>query len=986
MRPQRVRRGVAAPLHFDASTGTLWSGNRPHKLRPKAGAVLHYLGARPGQVVGPDELLAAVWPGVNVSAGVIKVHVWEIRRALGDRHRPPRFIETLPKRGYRWLAAPLAVPGDRSTAGSVAGAPWNATASTRDGRIFVGRERDIERLDDALARALAGDRRVVFVTGEPGIGKTTLADAFLRRIADRPDVTTASGQCFEHSGSPEPYLPVLAALGELGRGDARRRLVRVLRRHAPAWLPQLPSLGVTIGGDGAAGSGTGATRTRPRMLRELAEAVETFTARRGLVLVLEDLQWGDASTLDLLSFVARRPGRARLLVVATYRPEDVREGAHPLAAVVQDLAAHGLSSDLPLSFWGEAEVARYLALRIGDATAEALATLATAILERTEGNPLFVANVVDELLGDPDSNDSAVARVAGAETRVRDTLPSSLRRMIERRIERLPREEQAMLEAASAIGAELSAATLAAALETGIAEAEERCALLARRGRFLSYVGSEEWPDGTIAGRYTFTHALYRAVLESRLTPARRVRLHRRIAERLERGYGERAGEIAHDLADQFAGAREAERARRWLEVAAESALRRNAEVEAARYLSRALELLRATPESEERTRRELGLLLRLGAPLLMTRGYGAPEVVAAYRRALGLCAEVGDSPELLMALAGVFRFSLVRSELGTARSLAEQAMRFAERNPFPIAQLAAHFMMGMATLALGEFALARYHLSTSLACYDPAQHRLLAMTYGDDPGVACLAERAMALWFLGHPDQALRDSQEAVARAREGGLPYSLAFALTYAVWSRILRREPEAALDDAEALVRLAVEHGFEYWVAQGSALRGWVRVECGDIEGGIADLTAGLDGYATLGAEVMRPWHLAKLAEAHGRAGRRAESHRTIDAAMIAMGSKEERFFEAEVLRLNGDLRLGAAPDEEIERGFLRALELSRRQEARSLELRAAMSLARLWIRLGRRGEARELLAGVHAGFREGFDTRDLIEARALLASLG
>ncbi|MEW6269346.1 MAG: AAA family ATPase, partial [Thermodesulfobacteriota bacterium] len=870
------------------------------RLRPKAAAVLRHLLERAGEVCTHEELLAALWPGVSVTPGVLKVHVWEIRQALRESRRAPRFLQTVPQRGYRWIA-PVTVLTPEGDVERPRGGERHAGA-------LVGRRAELVSLQRRLDEALGGARQVVFVTGEPGIGKTALVEAFVLSIGKGREVRIASGQCIEHYGPGEAYLPVLAALGQLGRGAARRQLVGVLRRHAPTWLAQLPALLGRAELDEIAS--VAPTATRERMLRELAEALEALSARRGVVLVLEDLQWSDASTLDLLSLLARRKGRARLLVLATYRPLEAAASGHPLESVTRELAAHRQCSELPLGFLGEEDVAAYLEARLPDLHGARiqLRELAGAIHRRTEGNPLFLVNVVDDLFGARAAGGDCGPLLRDAAARVERGVPPSLRQMIEARIERCDADEQLVLEGASAAGAEFSAAALAAALEISVEEAEERCARLVRRAPFLQAVGTDRWPDGTLAARFGFVHALYQSVLHERLTPARRRRFHQRIAEAMERAFGRRADAIAAELAVHFEEGQQLAPARHYLERAADNALRKHADAEAARHLAKALALLEALPETPERALQELDLQVRLGARLLITRGYAAPEVIAAYGRALELCEQIGESPQLLLALTGIYRFLLVRAELRKAREIGEQVLRLGEQTSFPLASLAGCLALALSSFGMGEFATARRYLADALRLVDPAQRSFIATSFGDDPAVVCHAHCAMSLWFLGHPDQALQHSRQSLACARESAIPHTLVFGLNYAVWCRLLRREGALAREHADELVRVARDNDLEYWVAQGTAIRGWVLLDQGLVDEGIAEVRAGIAAYEAIGAELLRPWHLVRLAEAYGALGDVAQGLAALDEARATMDGKDERFYEAELHRLRGELLLG------------------------------------------------------------------------------
>ena len=419
----------------------------------------------------------------------------------------------------------------------------------------MGREPELAQLHTRFAKALNGERQIIFVTGEPGIGKTTLVEAFLTRLADEHEheLWLGQGQCIEHYGTGEAYLPLLEALGRLGRGAGGQRLIELLSQQAPTWLVQMPALLTATELDMLQRKTQGATRER--MLRELAEAVEQLTAERPLVLWLEDLHWSDVSTLDWLAFVARRREPARLLIIGTYRPVDVLVQGHPLRAVKQELQTRGYCTELLLDFLNEEDMAKYLAVRFASpspfqeedrgegASRTSLQRLARIIHQRTDGNPLFMVNVVNDLLarGVLVQSEGRWELKEGGEE-VASRVPESLQQLIAQQIERLSPETQRLLEVASVAGAEFSAAAVAAGVETEVDAMEEQCEALVRQEHFLRASGTAEWPDGTVAARYGFLHALYQEVLYNRLTARRRQRLHQQIGEREEQAYG-RAGQ-----------------------------------------------------------------------------------------------------------------------------------------------------------------------------------------------------------------------------------------------------------------------------------------------------------------------------------------------------------------------------------------------------------------------------------------------------------
>jgi tetratricopeptide (TPR) repeat protein len=463
-------------------------------------------------------------------------------------------------------------------------------------RGLVGRETALAQMQGWLWRALGGQRQVVFVTGEAGIGKTTLVEAFLQEAARDPNVWVAQGQCLEQYGAGEAYMPVFEAISRLCQEPGRERLVELLRHQAPTWLQQMPWLTSDAERESLHRAVIGATRER--MLREMAEALETLTRETPLVLVLEDLHWSDYSTLDLVSYLARRRKPARLLLVATYRPVEVALSEHPLKGVKQELQAQRQCEELPLAYLSEEAVGQYLAARYPQR--QFPAELTALLHERTEGNPFFLVNAVDYLQAEGlivELDGEWLLTVALAELEV--GVPESIRQMIEKQIERLDREQQRVLEVASVAGVEFPAAAIAAGLEQSLLHIEEQCEELERRHQFLRATGISTLPNGIVTARYGFIHALYQEVLYQRVAVGRRVRLHQLIGERAEEVYGARAGEVAAELAMHFEQGHDYRRAVKYLLQAAHNHYLRYANREAIDYLSRALELAEQWPEAE---------------------------------------------------------------------------------------------------------------------------------------------------------------------------------------------------------------------------------------------------------------------------------------------------------------------------------------------------------------------------------------------------
>jgi predicted ATPase/DNA-binding winged helix-turn-helix (wHTH) protein len=951
---------------LDIANQRLWRDEQTVGLSLKAFAVLQHLIERPGQLVTKEELLEAVWPNTFVTDAVLKVRVGELRKALGDEARTPRFIETAQRRGYRFIAT-LTPTAQQSSVERSAASP----------HFVVGRSAELSFLQNALGRALAGRRQIVFVSGEPGIGKTTLVNTFLNE-ADA-NLIVGRGQCLEQYGGSEAYLPWLDAFSRLAR--ERQGCVALLRQQAPMWLAQMPWL--LDDAQRATLHNEIAGATRARMLREMAQMIEALTADTPLILTLEDLHWSDYSTLDLIGYVARRSEPARLLLIGTYRPVEVILSGHPFKSVKQELRTHHLCAELPLDFLSEAAVADYLQLRFpGHQFPPALAQLIHA---RTDGNPLFMVSVVDELAPESLVDKAGESTLAAAMKTIEVATPANVRQMIEKQIERLSEPDRRTLEAASVAGVEFSSLLAAADSDLDVSEVEESCARLARHDQLIRATGQQRFPDGTVTTTYEFIHALYQNAFYERVSVARRVRLNQRIGELKEASQGERAAEIATELALHFEQGCDWERAAKYLTQAARQANEMFAAREAVVLASRGLQAVAKLPDTRERSEQELSLQIILGNALLATKGFAASEVMRTYARARDLCQQIGQTPYLLPVLYGLFANHLVRGEHRTALRLGEEFLGLAERNNDP-ATVVGHRMIGLPLFSLGELPAARKHLEQIVSLYDPAQHRQLTWLYGQEPGMAGYAFLALTLWLLGYPEAALKRQQEGINLAREVSHPQSQAYALTWDTMHYQFRQEFPGTRASAAAIITVATEQGLVLWSAWGTILHGWAMANEGQGETGIGQMIGGLQNMQSSGTRMFRPYYLCLLAQGYGKAGQYREGLAVLGEA-LALGEKtDEHFCEAELYRVKGELLLLNGTDAAVvEVCFQRAIEIASKQSAKSFELRAVLSLTRLWQRQGKVAQGRELLAHTFGWFTEGFDTPDLQAARRLLEEL-
>jgi DNA-binding winged helix-turn-helix (wHTH) protein/predicted ATPase len=1004
------------PFRLDLDNEQLWKDEQLIALRPKTLAVLRYLIEHAGRLITKEELLRSVWGNTRVSATLPKDYIQELRKALHDAPKAPQFIETVHGRGYRFIAPLRPAPLVQSSTPELQGLASHTQNSTF--RIqhalasvphlqsttlpLVGREAELAQLHECLEKARRGARQVVFITGEPGIGKTALVKTFVRQALAN-GLRVAQGQCLEHYGAGEAYMPMLEALGHLCRDENNGAVLPILTRYAPSWLVQMPSIISPADLEVLQRRIQGVTRER--MLREMAEAVETLTAAQPLILVLEDLHWSDYSTLDLITLLAQREPPAQLFVIGSYRPTDVRIKNHPLNVVKQELQLHGRCQELSLPFLQETEVAAYLTARFARHHFPPL--LSRAIYKRTEGNPLFMVHMVEYL-----TSQGLIAQHQGAWTvrgsieEIERSAPESLRQTIEKQLDELQPGERSLLEAASVVGAEFTAAAVAGGLQEEKETIEEQCAELARKGLLIQFHEYQEWPDGSITGRYSFIHALYQEALYNRITPGRRMRLHRKIGERLEAGYQGQHGTIASALALHFERSREYSRTVRYLHVAGETALRRCAYQEAIAHCTKALELLKLLPDSPERLQQELRLLITLGAPLIATAGYASPQVEQTYGRARELCRQAGEAPELFPVLWGLWVMYFVRGNLHTAQESAEQLLHLAQEARDPALLLEACVAMGLTEILLGNFATALDHLERGIALYDIAQHGSHTFVYGQDPGMACLSWAAWALWVLGCPDRARQRSREAIDLARRLTSPFNLSYALGCAAVLHQFRQEAQETEICARENIDLAAAQGFTLWRAAAHILLGWALAAQHRFDDGLTELYAGLTSWQATGAGFLQSYGFALLPEVYQETGQIDEGLAALSGAFTIVEQNGERLWEAELHRLYGEFLLrksdtdrgkqgegmSSSPSSDLtlpqaspEECFLKAIAVSRKQQAKSLELRAVMSLARLWRRQGKHAEARRKLKKVYERFTEGFDTADLQAARQLLEEL-
>jgi DNA-binding winged helix-turn-helix (wHTH) protein len=556
----------------------LWRGDQLVRLRRQTLALLRYLAERPGQLVKKEDLLKQLWPRIYVSSTVVKVCVREIRHALEDEAAKPRFIETVGAQGYRFIGQVLSRQYPVASSEKVGDShqPTEGFAEPltienwQPATPFVGRERELAQLQAWYARVQQGERQIAFVSGEAGIGKTTLVERFLTQAREASAVRIGRGQCVEQTGPREPYLPLLQALQQLCKAPDGDQVISILRRYAPLWLLQLA--GVLEADERAVLYQQVQGISPQRMLRECAEAVELLAAETPMILFLEDLQWNDHATVELLAYLAQRRERARLLIIGTYRPVETVLSGHPLRRVAAQLLGRGQCWELALELFTPAEVEAYLTQRLAGSPVGKV--IGPVLHRRTEGNALFVKHFVDALL-----QRGLLAAAAGQwelqtePAALAEFLPDHIEPLLVEQLEGVIREGQQLLAVASVVGRSFTAGEVAAVLKQPLEAVEAGYDELAQQGRFLTVQGLVEGPEGSVTVRYYFRHALYQQALYQRLGLAQRVRWHRQLGEHWAALYGERRHEIAGAVAGHFERGQDYRRALPFRQQAEEHAI-----------------------------------------------------------------------------------------------------------------------------------------------------------------------------------------------------------------------------------------------------------------------------------------------------------------------------------------------------------------------------------------------------------------------------
>jgi predicted ATPase/class 3 adenylate cyclase len=849
-------------------------------------------------------------------------------------------------------------------------------ASARRGLLrFVGRHREMEQLQRAWEAARAGRGQIVAVLGEAGVGKSRLFYEFKGHLESGCRVLEAFS--VSH-GKAYAYLPLLELMKGYFRirieDDERRRQEKVtgtvltLDRTLEDTLPYLFALlGI--------GDRTGSLEQMDPQIRRqrTLEAVKRVLVRETLdqpcVLVFEDLHWIDSETQAFLDVLVDSVATARLLLLVNYRPE-----------YGHAWGSRTYYTRLRLDPFGEEEAQELLRALLGEEAGEERDALDRLILSKTQGNPFFLEELVQTLV-----EEGVLAGEPGHYLLKRSPgefhIPATVQGVIGARIDRLASREKELLQTLAVIGKEFSLGLIRAVAGEG--EEEISGGLTHLQAAEFIYE-RPAFPDP----EYTFKHALTQEVAYGSLLRERRGVLHERTGQAIEALNPQALAAHYEDLAHHYSRSANTPKAVEYLRLAGEQAVARSAYGEAIGRLRQALGLLKTLPETRERDELEMFLQSILGQALLVTEGFTSVEAEQAYVSARDLARRLGDASQLFAALNGLRGVKMVRAEHDKARLFAEELLRVARRTGDPGQLLRALHAKGGTSFNQGEFCEAREHLEELLGLYDPKKHRGHEyLSSSMNVGVGGLYYFSSTLLILGYPDQGLTRARQGLALARDLSHPFSEATALCALGIVQRNRRESKASLETAEALIAISSEQGFAYYLATGAVLRGGALAEEGDLQEGIAGMRSVIEGLRARGAVVGFSSFLTHLASAHRKAGQVQEGLAVVAEGLEFVTKTGERFAEAELHRVKAELVLDRTPADpsRAEASFRDALEVARGQSAKSYELRAATSLARLWQQMGRKQEARNLLAPVYDWFTEGFDTQDLQEAKALLDEL-
>ena len=870
---------------------------------------------------------------------------------------------------------------DKSTS-PVLPRPEPAFSEALRGRTaFVGRDSESQALDHMLAGVGHGGGRMVVVGGAPGVGKTRLTAEFCTK-AFREGTVTVAGSCYDRE-EPVPFLPWLEILERaLAEAPTPRAFRDALSHDAPEIARLMPRL-TRVLPDIPPAPQVSSEESRRALVIAIVNVIARLAQNQPMVILLEDLHWADEGSLLVLNQMVRSFAQFPLLIIGTYRDNEL-DPAGPLAQTLDQLSRLHVLERISLPPLPQGAVATMIDDICGR---PAPAAVVKFVYSNTEGNAFFVEELVRHLL------ERGALLDSGGDFRVnlkpdQLDLPDSLRLVVGRRLARLGKETQQVLGVAAIIGKSFTFEPLRA---TTRLEADHLLDLVEEAEKSGLLFSTLQYPEA----RFQFSHEIVRQAVLGELSPARRQRIHLRIADAIEQTSGDSFEERANDLAYHLwqAGATaDPARTIRFLNLAAGRAKQQGAHEAMLHYSQNALELLARQPETDERARLELGFHLNCGIALMAIRGWAAAATGEAWSRARVLCERFEDDARLFSVLYGLSVFYMTRGEHPKARTTADEMLRLASRLQDDGLLVQAYWTLGSTNFFLGQFVEARESLGKALSLYDPARHRTLAQQFAHDPYMSCLVFEGITLWMLGYADQGEARARAGLALARELGFPFSLSWCIQELTVYYVTRRDFAAAELLIEEGVPFMHEHGHSMLEESELALQLIVTAARGRIDEFIA-ASRRARKFSAIEFQIRQTWVRSALAEALGKAHKFPTATSLLEQSAKLMESNEERFVEPEIYRIQGELvvdRAGdAAPSEleakEAEQAFRKAIDSARKRGARMFELRAVIALSHLLEQTGRAGEARRNLSELCATFTEGFDTPEFKSAQKLIQTL-
>jgi DNA-binding winged helix-turn-helix (wHTH) protein/tetratricopeptide (TPR) repeat protein len=947
------------------------------RLEPQVFDVLVYLVENRERMVGKEEILEALWPGRIVTDSALSSRIKTVRQAIGDSGREQRLLRTLHGRGFRFVGDVEALDPD-----SEADAPLLVAAQqvSRPTTVF-GRGDELQAMRRSLERALSGERQILFLRGPAGAGKSALLADFLNASA-ASGIGIGQGQCVEFHGECEAFLPVLMALSRRCQAPGGDALVDILLSHAPTWAMQLPALLDADRLQQASIKALGANRDR--MLRELGDAIEAWTRQEPLLIAIEDLHWADPSTLGLIEWLARSNLPSRLLLLATLRAADGSGEGDRAQALADELGLRGLATRIVLEPLTLAATGEWMTARFDVGLA---ATLTETVHTRTGGHPLWLSTLLEDWIA------QGMLRESGGRWELTTTvaalseeLPVSLRQLIERQFHRLSNDDRALLDAAAVHGPDFCADALADMLDWNLDTVEARCEALAAAGGLIRDTGLLQCPNGRVAGTYDFVHQLYQEVLYSRLPPARRARLHQRMAEGTEARFGERAHEVASQIGMHFLRGHYAERAIRYLTMAAQAAFNRTANAECLEFLRLAEGALPDLPPGEARLRREREIRTWIGSLRMLSFGFADPEAEQAFRDANRISEQLGENPATHPAFFTLAAMHEFRGEFTVSYAMMQQRVAHGLGDGSDASTMAlryrveTHELMACSMFYQGVFERSVENADEALAHYDPERLYAVDAAFGANPAINCRGWRAFSLCLTGHPDSALSQAREGMLIANRNDHQHSMVAARHRLALVHCMRGEADRCLIEAEPAAEEAERSGVPYNIALTRAVLGWAHGMSGRADDGRALIEDALKRSACIGAHLDRPLHLGLLAEVCLDSDPAAALVH-LDTALGTCGGERTYFWEPE-LRRQRALALHALGEVEASREALdQAMTCAESSGARWLALRVAFSCCSLFPDRPEYGQRLQL---IDAGLHEGESTPLRQAARRLLAA--